>query len=454
MGNPEFGSAFGVPYEFYASVSGVEPKYAYTLTQHQVALWEKEVGPQADLPVLAEMFFASKSGLTPPQNYSTYRHALAYFNSFNLPSNMVDALTINLRESTLMAVVLTDTLDSLNDTAFGTFMDALDYASVTIQVAGTWAGTISFQVSNDGVNWVSKNVVTATSGITSSTTSNNVFSTDIAARYFRAAMTAYTSGSATITAGFSTQSIANNIGTQSVSGTINANTSGVVEQAETSTNLAANATYTGGTRDLGTTVSTRSTLVRPMIMHTAGNTPGMLILQESTDGATWRETRRTPVPSDTSYRSFEWPVHMRYYRLLFTNGATAQTGFYLHAVRSQGEGGTMDAKNNLSFLLSTAALAASATFTSPTLDLGDNHIWDTVRARVNLGTASTTTTVTIQSSHDGTSWANSPAAQVQTTAAGIVSIERPITERYLRLVVVNGATTQASNQMTLALVSL
>lgn len=244
-------------------------------------------------------------------------------------------------------------------------------------------------------------------------------------------------------------------GTQAISGSVTAVVSGVSEQAETSTNLAANATYTGTSRDLGTTSSTRPTLIRPMVMHNAGLTPGTLILQESTDASTWRETRRTPVPSDSSYRTFEWPIHMRYYRLLFTNGATAQTGFYLHAVRVQGEAGTMDAKNNLSFLLSTTALSASGTFTSATLDLGDNHIWDMVRLRVHTDQASATDGIRIETSHDGTNWGYSVSGSLTKTAdARIVGIERPITERYIRLVVANGTTAQTFLRATLALVSL
>ncbi len=243
-------------------------------------------------------------------------------------------------------------------------------------------------------------------------------------------------------------------GTQAISGTITATLAGVAEQTESSTNLAGGASYTGASRDAGSTASTRTTLIRPMVMHTAGLTPGTLILQESTDAATWRETRRVPIPSDSSYRSFEWPLHMRYYRLVFTNGATAQTGFYLHAVRSQGEGGTMDSHNNLNFLLSTTALGASSTFTGPTLDLGDNHIWSDVFARVNLGTASTTSTIRIESSTDGTIWTSVAADTISTTAAGLFTIQRPVLARYLRLVVVNGATLQASNQFSMTLLSL
>lgn len=44
-----------------------------------------------------------------------------------------------------------------------------------------------------------------------------------------------------------------------------------------------------------------------------------------------------------------------------------------------------------------------------------------------------------------------PSSQSTRTAR---SLERPITERYIRTIVTNGATAQASKQISLALVSL
>jgi hypothetical protein len=349
--------------------------------------------------------------------------------------------------------VISGTINALNGTV-GAAVDGLNYQSVSVQISGTWAGTITFQVSNDGTNWVSRNMVSSLSVLAATTTSNNIFSSDIAARYFRAIFTAYTSGTATVTIDFGGASVSNNPATQAVSGNLGATPRGVTESVETSTNLAAGATYTGASRDTSSDVAVRPTIIRPMVMHLAGQNHGTLILQESTDGTTWRETRRTPVPSDGSYYTFEWTLHLRYYRLLFINGATAQTGFYLHALRIQGDGGSIDARAMLSFLLSTAALGASATFTSPTLDLGDNHVWERARARVNLLTASSTATIRLESSHDGTVWAASAQGTATATTAGLIVIERPITERYLRVVVVNGSTAQSSNQIGVTLVSL
>lgn len=211
----------GVPYEFYASQSGVEPKYLYTITQHQLQLFTNSVGYQDgyDYDDYAKAFFESNSGLTPKENYSEYQHALAYFNSVSVPAQWVQELIINLGANTLMSVTLQDTLDSLNDTAFSTF-DALDFQAVYIQITDTFTGTIRFEVSNDGINWVTKNLVSAGGASATQSTAVGIWSGDIGARYFRVIMSAYTTGTATVTVAFSAQSQANNLASQTISGAV------------------------------------------------------------------------------------------------------------------------------------------------------------------------------------------------------------------------------------------
>lgn len=95
----------------------------------------------------------------------------------------------------------TGTLGALNATVTMS-ADVADRYSV--QVTGTWAGTITFECSVDGTNWVSEAVVSSastaiTTGVTTTTT-NGVWSSDAyAIPYVRVKMTAYTSGTATVT---------------------------------------------------------------------------------------------------------------------------------------------------------------------------------------------------------------------------------------------------------------
>jgi hypothetical protein len=63
-------------------------------------------------------------------------------------------------------------------------IDVLGYCSLAIQISGTWAGTLSFECSVDGANFISLNgmAVNGTTIISSSTT-NNIYRFNIAALY-------------------------------------------------------------------------------------------------------------------------------------------------------------------------------------------------------------------------------------------------------------------------------
>lgn len=71
---------------------------------------------------------------------------------------------------------------------------------VAIQIAGTYSGTISFQASVDGTNFVPLNLYPANSGTAATTaTTTNIFQGPLyGVSVVRAKMTAYTSGSASV----------------------------------------------------------------------------------------------------------------------------------------------------------------------------------------------------------------------------------------------------------------
>lgn len=102
----------------------------------------------------------------------------------------------------------------------GNDIDAQNYQSVSIQVSGTFVGTLAYEVSNDGTNWVAKNLVTPAGAIAATTAAASMWSADIGARYFRVRMSAYTSGAATVVMLFSGASQSNAI--SSVSATVGA----------------------------------------------------------------------------------------------------------------------------------------------------------------------------------------------------------------------------------------
>lgn len=71
----------------------------------------------------------------------------------------------------------------------------------TMQVTGTFVGTVTFQATVDGTNWVSLLMTNLTTGSTSATaTAPGIFRATVAGlKAVRANVTAYTSGDITVT---------------------------------------------------------------------------------------------------------------------------------------------------------------------------------------------------------------------------------------------------------------
>lgn len=100
------------------------------------------------------------------------------------------------------STVVTGTLGTLNATVDGA-TDLSNYASVRVQITGTFSGTVTFQSSVDGTTWVTRSLSPATiasqATITATATTPGIWFGDVGGRYFRVNMTAYTSGTATAT---------------------------------------------------------------------------------------------------------------------------------------------------------------------------------------------------------------------------------------------------------------
>jgi hypothetical protein len=82
-----------------------------------------------------------------------------------------------------------------------------DFATFSVQLTGTFAGSVQFQGSNDGVNWIAlRNQAlnsAAQASVTGAVTTTGIYRGTLGVRYFRAAVTAYTSGTFVATALFS-----------------------------------------------------------------------------------------------------------------------------------------------------------------------------------------------------------------------------------------------------------
>ena len=239
----------------------------------------------------------------------------------------------------------------------------------------------------------------------------------------------------------------------SVSGSINpiSNNSYTLQ---TGTNLGASATFTQAATNIAAS-STSTTVYNTQLIvgvnHTAGLAPGQLYLDLGTENSSttptvWYLAAAVPIPSNTNFQVFSFPVSTRYYRLRFVNGATAQTNFRLSTFTTYNGGALSNAYSfarNLQFALSTTALAAGATFTGATLDFGDTmNVYQSINAIVFADQASAANGLQIQVSRDGTTWR--VAAQVAVVASTYTTLNASLFLRYARIVYINGGVAQTS----------
>lgn len=89
------------------------------------------------------------------------------------------------------------------------------FRSVCFSITGTWVGTVTFQVSLDGTNWVSLACLNSASpsGVFAvSTTANAIFAASLAGyQFFRLRFTPYTSGTASVIAEFNRESFSQSL---------------------------------------------------------------------------------------------------------------------------------------------------------------------------------------------------------------------------------------------------
>ena len=122
-----------------------------------------------------------------------------------------------------VAINASATLGALNDT-YGENLNLDPIQSVSVQISGTFVATVTFQVSNDKVTWVTKSLYTPGGSAATAPTAPGVWAADLGARYFRVVVTAYTSGTVQVNI-FGTSQSQSNVPSQQVTGTVTANPS-------------------------------------------------------------------------------------------------------------------------------------------------------------------------------------------------------------------------------------
>jgi hypothetical protein len=226
--------------------------------------------------------------------------------------------------------------------ADGTAVDQFRSGSVQVVSTGT-AGTFIFEQSNDNTNWVTLPVwsgATATTSATvaaiTATASSIIYTFPIRVRFIRLRIaTTITGGSIQAIGRFTTEAYA----PLSISASLGPGTSrvGFIGSAgiwydDTSTALAGNATFTGTSRDAtvaatATAMANAGTYAKEVRACAESDVTGTLWLEVSRDNSNWRRIRSVATSAITGggfAAELIYPPSWRYWRIGFTNGATAQ----------------------------------------------------------------------------------------------------------------------------------
>jgi hypothetical protein len=94
---------------------------------------------------------------------------------------------------------------------------------------------------------------------------------------------------------------------------------------ETNTNLAANATFTGASRDVGSASGANSRYSAFNVVSIADQV-GVLRVEMSRDGTTWKRASADIATAINVPMTLSVPIVSRFYRCVYVNGATAQAG--------------------------------------------------------------------------------------------------------------------------------
>jgi hypothetical protein len=245
-----------------------------------------------------------------------------------------------------------------------------NFRSASVQVVSTGtAGTFIFEQSNDNVNFVALPVfnsalvtgVPIAAAITA-TASSIIYSFPVRARFIRLRIaTLITGGSIRAFTRLSSepwtasaQLVASNVAANNlaqVSGTVTANLGAATTRAgfvagagiwfdDSSTNLAANATFTGTSRDLTVTATAvafanAATYAKEFRVSAESDVTGTLWVETSRDNTNWRRVKAIPTAAVTGGGFAAEIVHRpswRYIRVGYTNGAGAQARFTIGSV--------------------------------------------------------------------------------------------------------------------------
>lgn len=218
-----------------------------------------------------------------------------------------------------------------------------------IDVRGTFVATVVFEATMNGTDWTT--VGTSSGGMVSNTSiqnggttgAGNFATADLTGfTEFRVRISAYTSGSATVIVALTEESQVDQVGLagspqMTLSGAIPAggNLIGSVFNQdnifwnESVTAQAISATVTGTSRDTGVAVGSAHRYAAFNAFAFADQA-GTMRIELSTDNTTWRRATADQAVAAGGTLYLSVPVTARWHRVVYINGATAQTQFMLN----------------------------------------------------------------------------------------------------------------------------
>lgn len=197
-----------------------------------------------------------------------------------------------------------------------------------------------------------------------------------------------------------------------------------------------NATVTGNTRDTGFPYH-HYTSIRVGIANT-GDICNLVVQQLEDGGTTWKETGRFPVAGDGGYRTFDFPLSMRNYRVNIEVGSSQST-LFVTSTEIVNEG-YYNSPRTLAYSVANGTVNASANSTIKVFNLGDNHNFHKIRSAVAFDQACT---LVVEQSQDGVNWFRTESFALTPSTAGTIlgaDEESNIVAQYVRTYIVNGAT--------------
>lgn len=331
--------------------------------------------------------------------------------------------------------------------------DVAAYRDIALQIVVTGTNTTTFQGSNDNfINTFSVNcqtVAAANAAAVQTTAATILVHCPVKYRYFRARITAFTSGTSTGTAEMSPLASSNDLGQRSVAvngtvtvtGTVNTNPA----TASFSTQVASAARVaSGNSGNITQAAPNTSAIFEVNVTAASGTTPTLdVVFQESYDnGTTWTdEYHWERITATGQFSSPFLAISTSHFRFVWTiTGTTPSFTFSVGSTQGNHFGYLVRRFFDRTIVLNTASS------TSASFDVGGCRSHNFT---VNQSACTTFPTIAEQFSDDNVNFATSGITTATTGNGTFISSANNTTSKYARLIVTTVGTTCVLGYITL-----